>query len=189
MGYDYYLTLGILIVSILISSLFLANAAMAQEPKLPPPSPPPAEYPLLENVDSYIAKPFTINQTLDASIEFEVHNANNFTLYDVRIHNFNTASIPLTLSQVETIDKLSPNETKTIHAMISTNPRFNATGKSVIFWTILAEDDTKTTMESMIFQRDMTVVVPEFGSLVIFVVAGSLFATMIGVTRAFRTRF
>ena len=73
--------------------------------------------------------------------------------------------------------------------MISIEPEFKATtGKAPIFWTILAENDTKTTMESTMFQRNMAVVVPEFGSLVISVVVGILIATMISVTAAFRTR-
>ena len=59
-------------VSILISSfLFSVNAAIAQESQLPPPGPPPAEYPPLENVDSYITMPFTINQTQSMPVEFE----------------------------------------------------------------------------------------------------------------------
>lgn len=184
-----YLMISMLIaIALLSSSLFSANAVAAQESQLPPPSPPPSEYPLLKNIDSYISKPFTINQTQASSLEFAVHNANNFTLYNVQIHNFNTAGIPLKLSNVETLDKLSPNETGTIHAMITTDHRFNTTGKSFMFWTILAENETKITMESTMYQRDMAVVVPEFGSLVIPVAAGSVVATVIGRTRIFRTR-
>ena len=71
--------------------------------------------------------------------------------------------------------------------MNGTDPRFNATGESFVFWTILAKNDTSRTTESIMLNRDMTVMVPEFGTLAIFVVAGSIVA-LIGVTRACRVK-
>jgi hypothetical protein len=165
------------------------TSAVAQESQLPPPSPPVGQYPLLENVDSYIPTPFTINQTQNSPIEFVIHNGNNFTLFDVQIHEFSTAHIVLTLNQLESIDMLLPNETKTIHGTIGTDPKFNATtGKALASWTVLGKSNADTTMESIMFHRDFTVVVPEISDLFILVVAVATVATIIGVTRTSQTR-
>ena len=167
-------------VCALTLTLFLDDAAAAQESQRPPPSPPLADYPLLENVDSYISTPFTINQTQSSPIEFNVHNGNNFTLYNVQINNFHSASVPLVLKQVDALNKLLPNETRVFQTIVTTDTRFNETGKSFITWTILASNEANNTMESTMFHRDMTVVVPEFGSLAaLFVFVCSIIAMIV----------
>jgi len=78
-------------------------------------------------------------------------------LYDVQIHDFFTASVPLILSGVEGIDKLAPNENQTISAMIATDPEFDETGTSFLSWTVLARDEAGRLMQSTMFQRDIKV--------------------------------
>src|SRR5690606_15218731 len=105
----------------------------------------------------HLSPPFTITRDPSTPVEFTVHNGNNFMLYDVQIHDFFTASVPLILSGVEGIDKLAPNENQTISAMIATDPEFDETGTSFLSWTVLARDEAGRLMQSTMFQRDIKV--------------------------------
>jgi hypothetical protein len=137
---------------------------------LPPPSPPAAQHPALGNVDSYISKPLplVLNQT-SMPVEITVRNSNNFALYDVQVTNFSSAAVTVELDSPEKIDRLAPGATGVIHAtLLATNQTRVAVGgpddqnAAQMFWTITAGNETGSKMESTIFQRQMTVVVPEF---------------------------
>lgn len=165
-------------IGILLYFLSVAENATAEENmsgSLPPPGPPASQYPALSNIDSYVSEPFSVNGNQTAFIEFQVHNENIFTLYDVQVTNFSTAVIPLVLSGTDKIDILKPNEARSIHGNIAvdqlhagnekTTTTATTAGQSQLFWTITARKGTGTAMESIVFQRQMAVVVPEFGSL------------------------
>lgn len=126
--------------------------------KLPPPSPPVAQYPLLGNVTSFISTPFTIVQNQKTAVEFTIQNDNDFALYDVKIHNFSTANIPLILSNTYFVENLAPHETRVVTATLTTDPGYPETGTSFLFWTLLAKDRSGTAMESTMFQRQVTVI-------------------------------
>lgn len=137
---------------------------------LPPPSPPAAQHPALDNIDSYISKPLplVLNQT-SLPVEITVRNSNNFTLYDVQVTNFSSAAVTVELDSPEKIDKLAPGDTDIIHAtLLATNQTKVVAGgpdgqnTAQMFWTITAGNETGSKMESAMFQRQMTVVVPEF---------------------------
>jgi hypothetical protein len=126
--------------------------------RLPPPSPPVSQYPLLDNVTSYISAPFTIVQNQSTSTEFRIQNDNDFPIYDVQIHNFSAGHIPMILSNTFVIDVLQTHESRTIIASLATEPGYSETGAVFLTWTVLAKDSAGNMMESTLFQSLMTVV-------------------------------